>query len=90
MRYRDECMPLVSSVDIVYYDLRVAQLNNRNDLSSCSMCQKVIPCFLVHPPPMPYVRQKIVCVIEHQCVCALARTYTTCTSTNYVHVPELV
>ena len=49
VRYRDECMPLVSSMDTVYYyDLRVAQLSNRNDLCHCLLCGKAIPCFFSH------------------------------------------
>ena len=51
---RDECMPLsgFSSVDTVdfYYDLRVAQLNRRNDyLSLCFFCRKC----MVQPRSMP-------------------------------------
>ena len=45
--------------------------------------------FLVHP--LHAVSQtKNVCVVEHKCVCALTRTYITCTSTNYVDVPDIV
>ena len=54
----------------------------------CFLCRKVNPCFLVHP--LHAVSQTIsVCVIERISVCALTRTYITCTSTNYVDVPEL-
>ena len=70
------------------FDLRVAQLNSRNDFPLCSQCRKVVPCFLVHPPPC-YESDKSVCVIERISVCALTRIYITCTSTNYVDVPEL-
>ena len=46
MRYRYECIPLVSSVDTVYhYDLRVTQLNNRNDFPPSLLRRKCIPCF---------------------------------------------
>ena len=72
------------------YDLRVAQLNNRrNGFSPCFLCRKVIPCFLVHPPPMPYNNSQItsvLCVMEHRDVCSFSRTYVTCTSTNYMSI----
>ena len=32
------------------YDLRVAQLNNRNDFSPCLLCRQCIPRF-IRPPP---------------------------------------
>ena len=43
MQYRDEYMPLVSPVDTVYYyyyDLRMAQLRNRNDFPLCCLCRE--------------------------------------------------
>ena len=96
MRFRDECMPLVSYVDTVYYcynyDLRVAPHNNRNDFPPCSsfLCRIVIPCFLVHPPHPCYKSDKTrVCNGASVSVCALTRTCITCTSTNYVDVPEV-
>ena len=51
------CHSLVFSGDIILstcYDLRVAQLNNRRNyyFFPCFLCQKCIPCFLVHPPAM--------------------------------------
>ena len=82
MRYQDECLPLVSSVDTVYYyDLRVAQLNNRNDFSPCFLCRRAIPCFLVHPPHA-ISQTKSVCAIEHQCVCS-------CSYLHYLHEYKL-
>ena len=55
-----------------YYDLRVAQLNNRrNDYFPLFLCRKYIPFFLVHPPPMPYSMSQtknMSCVIKHRCV----------------------
>ena len=84
-------MPLVSSVDTVYYllyDLRVAQLNSRSDFSPFFM-SKSYSLYFGTPSPMLEVRQKSVCVIERISVCALTRIYITCTSTNYVDVPEL-
>ena len=75
-RYRDECVPLVSCVDTVYcynYDLRVAPLNNRNDLPPCFSNRKIIPCFLVHPPHPCYKSDKSVCAIE--CVCSYSYLY---------------
>ena len=46
MRYRDKCMPLVSSVDTVYYllyDLGVAQPINKNDFSPLFMAKSLHP-----------------------------------------------
>ena len=72
MRYRDGCMPLVSSVDTVYYyDLRVAQLNNRNDFPPCFLRRKLIPSFFVHFTHATS-QLKSVCVIEHQCMCSFS------------------
>ena len=91
MRYRDECMPLVSSVDNVYYllyDLRVAQLNNRNDCSPFFYVEKLFPVFW-YTLPHAISQTKSVCEIERISVCALSRIYITCTSTNYVDVPDL-
>ena len=95
MRYRDECMPLVSSVDTVYiYDLRVAHLNNRrNDFSPCFFCRKCVPCILVHPPPIPCSNSQtknMWCVIKHRCVCSKSYLYYLHESINYVDLPEHV
>ena len=70
-------------------DLRVAQLNNRNDFPPFFLCRKVIHCFLVHPLPVAISQTKSVCVIEPISVCALTRIYITCKITNYADVPEL-
>ena len=44
-------MPLVSSVDTVYYyDLRVAQFNARNNFPLFFHVEKLFPVFLVHLP----------------------------------------
>ena len=54
-------MPLVYSVDTVYYllhDLRVAQLNNRNDFSILFFMSKSYSLFFGTPSPMLYIRQK--------------------------------
>ena len=68
-------MTLFFSVDTVhYYDLRVAQLNDRNDFPLCSLCRKNISCFLVHPPHA-ISQTKSVCVIEHPCVCSYSYLY---------------
>ena len=72
----------------LFHDLRVAQLNNRNDFSPCFLRRKDIPCFFVHPP-LNISQTKSVCVLERISVCALTRIYITCTTTNYVDVPEL-
>ena len=72
------------------YDLRMAQLNNRNDFSTRFLCRKVIPCFLVYPPHPCYKSdKKRTSNREPVSVCALTRTYTTWTSTHYVDVPDL-
>ena len=77
-------MPLVSYVDIMYYyyyDLRVAQLNNRNDFPPCFLCRKVIACLLVHPPLPRYKSDKKRAPNRASVsLCALIRTYITCTS----------
>ena len=94
MRYRDECMPLVSSVNTVYqvlfyyYDLCVAQLNNSNDFSPRFLCQKVIPCFLVLPSPCYKLDKKRVCNRASVCVllpvpALLARVQTMSMCPNY-------
>ena len=77
MRYRDDCIPLVSSAHDVYQvyyllnDLRLAQLN-RNDFSSCFLCRKVFPFFVVHPPYCYKLgKKRVVCNRAHQCVCTL-------------------
>ena len=90
MRYRDECMPLVLpwTPSTTYYDFRVAQLDSRHTLPPCCV-KKLLPVFCTLPP-YAVSQTKSVCVIEHQCVCALTLTYITCTSTNCVDVPELV
>ena len=55
---------------LLYDDLRVAQLNNRNDFPPCFLYRKVIPCFLVHLPHA-LSQTKSLCVTEHQSVCVL-------------------
>ena len=70
------------------FDLRVAQLSNRNDVSPCFYVEKLFPVFW-YSLPLPISQTKSVCVIERISVCALTRIYTTCTGTNYVDVPEL-
>ena len=94
MRYRNECMPLILSVDTVYYyDLRVAQLNNRNDFSPCFSCRKVNPCFFVYPPPAAS-HPKRVCNRASVCVLLLvaillARVQTMCMCPNsYITTPS--
>ena len=69
MRYRAECMPLVSSVDTVYYcyDLRMAQLYNRNAFSPCFLCRNVFPV-LRYTPSHAISQTKRVCVMKHQFV----------------------
>ena len=74
MRYRDEWMPLVSSVDTVYYllyDLRVVQLNNRNDFSPCFFVSKGYSLFFGTPFPCNKSDKQRVCNrAQHQCVCS--------------------
>ena len=71
MRYREECIPLVSSVDTVCnYHLCVAQLENSNDFAPCFLCRKVIPCLFIHPPHA-ISQTKNVCVINIASVCVL-------------------
>ena len=76
MRYQNECMPLVSSVDtIYYYDLRVAQLNNMNDFPSRFLVvSKSYSLCLVHPPHA-IIQTKSVFVTEHQGVCSYSYLY---------------
>ena len=70
------------------YDLGVAQLNNRNDFSPCFLCRIVMTCFS-YTLPLAISQTNSMCVIERISVSALNRIYITCTSTNYVDVPEL-
>ena len=77
-------MPLVSSVYTVYTcDLRVVQVNNRrNDFPSCFLCRKCIACFLYTLPPCHIISQtrSMLCVTCNRAsLCALTRTYITCT-----------
>ena len=89
MRDRDECMPLVSSVNTVYYyDLHVTKLNNRNDFSPCFFVSKSYFPFFGTPSPCHKSDKKRVC--NRASVCDLTRTYFTCTRTNYADGPELV
>ena len=77
MQYRDECMPLVSSVDTVYYILhhyRVAHLNNSNDFRPCFLCRKVITCFLVTTSPC-FKSGKTARFKERISVCSLNRIF---------------
>ena len=51
--------------------------------------EKLFPDFW-YTLPLPGSKKKSACVIERIIsVCALTRIYITCTSTNYVDVPEL-
>ena len=54
-----------------------------------SHVEKLSPVFLYTPPPPAVSQPTTVCVIESISVCALTRIHITCTSTNYVDVPEL-
>ena len=71
MRYRDECMSLVSSANAIYLSTRLRlsrdAANNGNDFLTF-LCQINFPCFLVHSPNTKS-QTKRVCVIKHQCVC---------------------
>ena len=79
------CHLLVSSVDTVhtYYDLRVAQLNNRrNDyVSPCFFVSKMYSLFFGTPSPhaIKYITDKkhVVCNRASLCVVLLIRTYIT-------------
>ena len=51
--------------------------------------EKLFLVFLYTFPIHAISQTKSLCVIEHRSVCALTRTYITCTSTHYVDVPEL-
>ena len=78
MRYRDECMPLVSSVDTIYYlpyDLRVAQLNNKTNISPCFFMSKSYYLFFGTPSPCYKSDKKRVCNRAHQCVCSYSYLY---------------
>ena len=83
LRYRDECMPLVSSVDAVYYyDLRVAQRNNRNDFCRFFFCRKVVRPVFGTPSPCHKPDNKRACNRAPACVLLLvpillARVQTT-------------
>ena len=44
------------------FDLRLAQLNSRNDISPCFLCRKCIPCFYA-PSPCHKSDKKRVCNI---------------------------
>ena len=62
-------MPLVSNLETVYYyDLRVAQLNSRTISPLVFHVEKVIPCFLVHPPHAISLGEKHVCNKAHHSV----------------------
>ena len=82
LRYRDKCMPLVSSADTVYYyDLRVAQLKRDGFPPLCfvSKCYSLrfgtlSPC---------HKSDKM-----HVCNRASACAYFFCTSLNYIDVPS--
>ena len=70
------------------YDLRVAQLDNRNAFSLVFNVEKLFLVFW-YTLSFPISQTKSLCVIERISMCALTRTYITCTSTNYADVPEL-
>ena len=64
MRYRDGCMPLVSSVHTVYYihyDLRVAQLTTRTISPLVFHVENLFPVFR-YTLPLPYMSQTKACV----------------------------
>ena len=92
MRYRDECMPLVSSVDTVYaaYYTTFAwrSLTIGTTFPLVYNVEKLFPVFW-YTVPLAISQTKSVYVIDRISVCALTRTCITCTSTNYVDVPEL-
>ena len=94
MRYRDECMPLVSYVDTVYQVLLTTTFARRSLTTGTifALIFMLKSYFLFFGTPSPsilQVRQKRVCIRASVSVCALTRTYITCASTNYVDVPEL-
>ena len=89
MRYQDECVPLVSSVDTVYYDdLRVAQVNNRNDFPLVFCIEKLFPAFW-YTRPCRKSDKKRVCNRASVCVLLLVPILLARVR-NYVDVPELV
>ena len=88
MRYRDECKPLVSSVDTVYttYYTTFAW----RSLTTETIFPLVFYVEKFHlfwyTLPLAISQTKSACVIERISWCALTRTYMTCTNTNYVDV----
>ena len=71
-------MSLVSYVDTVsttYYDLRVAQLNNRNDFSPCFLCRKLFPVFWYTLLTHAISHTKSVYEIEHISVFSYSHLY---------------
>ena len=92
MRCRDECMPLVSSVDTVYtayYTIFAWRSLTTGTISPLVLyVEKLFPVFW-YILPLAVSQTKSVCVIKCISVCALARIYITCTRTNYVDVSEL-
>ena len=74
MRYRDEFMPLVSSVDTVYttYYTTFAwrSLTTGTIFRLIFYMSRSCSCFWVHPPPCYKLDKKRVCNRAHQCVCS--------------------
>ena len=93
MRYRDECMPLVSSVDTVcttyYTTFAWRSLTTGGTIFPLAFYVEKLFSVFWYTLPVAIGQTKSVCKIERISVCALTRIYNTCTSTNYVDVPEL-
>ena len=68
------------------YDLRMTQLNNRNDfpLVFMSTIYSLVDTASQYLKPE---RKRVWNIASSVCVCSFTRTYITCTSTNYVDVP---
>ena len=85
-------MPLVSSVDTAYaaYYKTFAwrSLTTGTIFPLVFNVDKLFPVFR-YTLALTISQTKSVGVIERISVCALTRTYITCTSTDYVDVPEL-
>ena len=99
MRYRDECMPLVSSVDTVYmlttFAWRSLTTGGRT-ISPLFFVSKIDSLFLVHHPPLRYNKSQtkimyVDVIEEHRCVCSYSYVPILLhESTNHVDLSELV
>ena len=85
-------MPLVSSVNTAYttyYTTFAWRSSTTGTIFRLVFhVEKLFPVFW-YTLPLAISQKKSVCVIERISVCAHTRIYITCTSTNYVNVPEL-